>query len=378
MNTQITQYIKENEELIYRTLKELCHIPAPSGFELERAQYCKRWLESCGAQGVYIDEALNAVFPINCEGSERITVFAAHTDTVFPDREPMPYHDDGEKIFCPGVADDTASIVSLLLTAKFFLENNIVPQQGFVFLFNSCEEGLGNLKGTRKFFRDHADRVSAFVTLDSSLNIIVDRAVGSHRYEVTVLTEGGHSFNKFGNQNAIAEISRIVSDIYKIQVPQKPGTKTTYNVGTVQGGTSVNTIAQSATILCEYRSDDKECMEDMQREFQRIFAAAAQRATVQVTMVGDRPCSSADPKKVQALTDRLAPIIEDAIGEKILYHSGSTDCNIPLSLGIPALCIGTDIHDKTHTREEWVDKASLKTGLLIAIKTALEMGDVTL
>ena len=373
MNMNLDNYIAENKALLYQTLKELCLIPAPSHFEHERANYCKTWLENYGAEGVYIDDALNVIFPINCNNSDKITVFAAHTDTVFPDREPMPYQDDGERIFCPGVADDTASVAILLLASKFFIETKTAPSGGIMFVLNSCEEGLGNLKGVRKLFEDYQGRISTFVTLDSTLNLVIDQAVGSHRYEVTVSTEGGHSYNKFGNQNAIAELSKIINEIYEIKVPTKPGTKTTYNVGLIEGGTSVNTIAQSAKMLCEYRSDDKECLEYMENEFKKIFKSAGKRVSIAVNMVGDRPCSNTSPIKIDALKRIITPIIEDTIGEKIKFVSGSTDCNIPLSLGVAAICIGTDIHDKTHTREEWVDKKSILTGLSIAIKTSLEL-----
>ena len=115
-------FIEKNKESLYKTLKELCLIPAPSHFEHERAEYCKNWLEAVGAKGVYIDDALNVVFPINCDGSDKITVFVAHTDTVFPDREPMPYIDDGTYIRSPGVGDDTASVAVLLHIAKYFVE----------------------------------------------------------------------------------------------------------------------------------------------------------------------------------------------------------------------------------------------------------------
>ncbi len=371
-------YIEQNSELMYKTLKELCLIPAPSHLEHKRAAYCKIWLEARGATSVYIDEALNVIFPINCEGSNEITVFAAHTDTVFPDTEPMPYHDDGEKIFCPGVADDTASVVILLLTAKYFIENKILPKNGIMFVLNSCEEGLGNLKGTRKLFESFENRIKAFITLDSSLAKVVDCAVGSHRYEVNVATEGGHSFNKFGNRNAIAELSSIVNEIYKIEVPQKEGTKTTYNVGTIEGGTSVNTIAQSAKMLCEYRSDDKDCLAFMKQRFEEIFKKAAETAKIDVQMVGDRPCGDIDPAKVAALEAKVVPIIEEVAQKAASFTSGSTDCNIPLSLGVPAICIGTDIHDKTHTRQEWLDKASLKPGLLTALKICVALTEESL
>ena len=374
MKQIIKNYIMENKGLMLESLKELCGIPAPSHFEHKRAEYCKNWLEKVGAEGVYIDQALNVIWGLNCENSDEITVFAAHTDTVFPDMEPMPYLDDGEKIHCPGASDDTASVAVLLMMAKFFLEQKLVPKKGILFICNSCEEGLGNLKGTRQLFKDYAGRIKQFITFDSSLDVVADRCVGSHRYEVEVLTEGGHSYLAFGNKNAIAELSKMVSDIYKIEVPAMDGSKTTYNIGTISGGTSVNTIAQNANMLCEYRSDHKECMEIMQTEFERIFKnAESDKVQVRVTRVGERPCSNIDQAKVEALKEKVVPVIEDVINKKVSFVSSSTDCNIPLSLGVAALCIGVNIHEGMHTREEWVDKESLVPGLEIAIRTGLTL-----
>ena len=204
--------------------------------------------------------------------------------------------------------------------------------------------------------------------------MVADRCVGSHRYEVEVLTEGGHSYLAFGNKNAIAELSKMVSDICKIEVPAMGGSKTTYNIGTISGGTSVNTIAQNVNMLCEYRSDHKECMEIMQTEFERIFKnAESDKVQVRVTRVGERPCSNIDQGKVEALKEKVVPVIEDVIHKKVSFVSSSTDCNIPLSLGVAALCIGVNIHEGMHTREEWVDKESLVPGLEIAIRTGLTL-----
>lgn len=373
LNKKIKEYIDKNTELLYKTLKELCLIPAPSHYEHERAEYCKKWLEGCGAEGVYIDDALNVIFPINCNDSKEITVFAAHTDTVFPDREPMPYHEEGTKVFCPGAADDTAGVVVLLLAAKFYVENNILPKGGLMFVLNSCEEGLGNLKGIRQLFKDYDGRIARFITLDGDLDYVVDLSVGSHRYEVIVTSEGGHSFEAFGNTNAIAELSKIISEIYKIEVPEKPGTRTTYNVGLIEGGTSVNTIAQRAKMLCEYRSDDKECLEFMKGEFERIFAEASKTAIIEINLVGDRPCGDVSSAKIEELKEIVIPIIKESTGKSVIYSSGSTDCNIPHSMGIAALCIGSNKHEGIHTREEWVDKESLKIGLGITLKASMAL-----
>ncbi len=378
MNGRIQKYVKDNSDLMYKTLKEMCLIPAPSHFEDDRAEYCKKWLEDMGARGVYIDEAKNVIFPINCENSNKITVLAAHTDTVFPDREPMPYYERDGKAFCPGVSDDTASVVVLMLCAKYFTENNILPENGIMFVCNSCEEGLGNLKGMRRLFKDLEGRVDTFISLDSTLKVIADRAVGSHRYSVEVRTEGGHSYGSFGNHNAINELSRIINEIYEIKVPERENTKTTYNVGTVEGGTSVNTIAQSAKMLCEYRSDDKDCLEYMQERFEEIFSRARERAEVNVELVGDRPCGNIDKEKLDALKKTVVPIMEEVLGEKVSFKSASTDCNIPMSLGIKTLCIGANDHGLVHTREEWVDKESMKTGLIATIKVSIALTEASL
>ena len=372
MNVEnIKSYAKANETLLMKTLKELCLIPAPSGKEEARAAYCKRWLEVAGAKGVYIDEAQNVIFPLNCEGSNDITVFVAHTDTVFPDLEPMPLVDDGGKICCPGVGDDTASLAVMLLLAKYCVEHDIPPKGGFLFVANSGEEGLGNLKGTRQLFKDYEGRIALFISFDSNLDLINDRCVGSHRYEVEVQTEGGHSFQRFGLPNAIACLSQIVADIYQIAIPQKEGCRTTYNVGTISGGTSVNTIAQSAKMLCEYRSEDKDCLAYMEKQFADIFTRAnTHEVKVLVTKVGDRPCGDIAPEKIAALVERLRPVIADVIGMPVTTKSASTDCNIPLSLGIPALCMGVYFGGGSHTREEWIRKDSLALGLEAAIRTA--------
>lgn len=374
---KIKNFLEINKQEMYVMIKELCEIPAPSHCEHKRAEYCKRWLEKAGAKGVYIDDALNVIFPLNIENSSEITAFAAHTDTVFPDTEPMPYFDDGEKIHSPGVADDTASVVVLLMMAKFFIENNITPQKGILFVCNSCEEGLGNLKGTKQLFCDFDNRIKQFISYDSDLDVVNDICVGSHRYEVEVLTEGGHSYGDFGKKNAIHIASEIVDNIYKINVPKKEGTKTTYNVGIFSGGTSVNTIAQYAKFLCEYRSDDVECLAYMQKQFEKIFENAnGDGVKIKITNVGERPCADIDIRKIEELEKTVVPVIERVIDKKVSFKSSSTDCNIPLSKGIPALCVGVNIHKGMHTREEWVDKESIVQGLEVAISLGLKLVDV--
>ena len=373
MTERILKYIESNKEACLQTLRELCRIPAPSHHEEKRAAYCLEFFKKIGAEGAYIDEALNVVFPFCCEGSRDILAVCAHTDTVFPDTEPLPYEEDDEYIRCPGVGDDTWELAVLLYAAKFFVENKIAPRGGILFICNSCEEGLGNLKGTKQIFADYEGRISRFISYDSSMTAIADQCVGSHRYKVEVTTCGGHSYGAFGNPNAIHELSRIVSAIYDLELPQAEGAKTTYNVGNISGGTSVNTIAQSAEMLCEYRSNNADCLAYMQKKFEEIFQnAQSDRASVKVTVIGKRPCGIAKKEEVDALKAIAQRIMEEVTGEEIVCRPSSTDCNIPLSLGIPAICIGTKISGGTHTREEWAKKSVMPLGLQIGIRALYE------
>lgn len=370
LQKEIRAYIEEHYEETLVLLRTLCRIPAPSHQEQERAAFCKEWLELHGAQGVYMDSALNVIYPYHCEGSNEITVLAAHTDTVFPDTTPMPYREDEEKIYCPGVGDDTASLAVLLMTVKFFIQKKIIPAKGILFVCNSCEEGLGNLEGTKKLMKDFSGRITRFIAMDSDLHVMNTKCVGSHRYRVEVKTEGGHSFQDFGKPNAIVKLSEIISRIYAIDLPKVGNSRTSYNVGTIEGGTSVNTIAQSAQMLCEYRSDHVDCLRAMQMKFQQIFeGAAGDGVEVSAEMIGERPCAvDVDSAKAIPLYVACRKVIEDVTKTPVAQVSASTDCNIPLSMGIPAVCIGVYIGGGSHTREEWVEKASLRQGLEIAIR----------
>lgn len=370
LRTDLREYIQENYEEMLQLLRELCRIPAPSHQEQARAVFCRNWLAENGAEGVYIDDARNVIYPLGCDDCSEITVFAAHLDTVFPDTEPLPFREDAEKIYCPGVGDDTASVAVLLMAARYCTKRWGDQLKGVLFVCNSCEEGLGNLKGTRQLMQDYRGRIRQFVTLDSKLNVMNTKCVGSHRYQVEVRTEGGHSFQMFGKPNAIAVLSRIVSRIYEMQVPQLGDSRTSYNVGVISGGTSVNTIAQSAGMLCEYRSDSIECLGIMERKFGDIFAAErAEGVEICVERIGERPCGAeVNAQQEEKLVMVCRGIIEDVIQESVICKSASTDCNIPLSLGIPAVCIGVYRGGGSHTREEWIEKASLKQGLEIAVR----------
>lgn len=365
---QIGKYVEQNRQETLTLIKELAAIPAPSHHEEKRAHFCLKWLQAHGAGDAYIDDAGNVIFPYACEEGKPCVLFMAHMDVVFPDTEPLPVKESPERLYAPGIGDDTANLVNLLMCVKYVLENRLRPANtGILFVANTCEEGLGNLKGTKAIFEHYGRQITEMMSFDVWLNSIAVRAVGSCRYKVTVRTKGGHSYADFGEKNAIEVISGIIQDIYRIPVPPKG--RTTYNVGTIEGGTSVNTIAGYASMCCDLRSDDRDSLAFIEERFQEIISAhRCEDITIETELLGMRPCGGDIPRdKMDALVGRQSAIIEKYSGKPVKLVSASTDANVPLSLGIPAVTFGTVNGAGMHTYQEWIEKDSLIIGQQIAL-----------
>lgn len=376
LSENILKYLENSNDETMQLLESLCKIPAPSHHEEKRAEFCKNWLEENGAEGVIIDSAKNVVYPVGCEGKDGIIVFMAHTDTVFPDlTEPMPYSRDDKFIYSPGVGDDTVCVVMMLMIIKYIVKNNLTPRCGILFVANSCEEGLGNLKGVKQIMSDYAGRISRVYTFDERYDEIICKCVGSHRYKISVETDGGHSFSDFGNRNAINVMAELICRLSKCPLPKDKDSKTTYNVGLIEGGTSVNTIAQNGSFVYEYRSDSYVCLEKMKQFFEREIKCAKtdDKAKISVETIGVRPCShEVDDALLEEMVQDAIEICEKHSGGKCKRVSGSTDANIPMSLGIPAVCVGTYQGGGVHTREEYLEIGSIPTGLKITAELILK------
>ena len=360
-------YAKEKYEETIQLIRDIAPIPAPSHHEDKRVEWLVKYFENIGAKGVYVDEVKNVIWPYNVTEDNDLLVVMAHTDVVFPDTTPLPYKEDDEYIYCPGIGDDTARLGSTIMAARFFIESGKLPKDGMGVLFvaNSCEEGLGNSMGAFTVLKNYGKRVKWFVSDDSLTPRAVNHAVGSHRYEIKVTTKGGHSWSDFGNKNSIQAMAELLCDLYTIEVPVKEGTKTTLNVGEISGGTSVNTIAQSARCLFEYRSDDAECLAYMKSEFEkRVAAHQSDIASFEVELLGARPCNGDIDKVRQGKLEKMAvDALKETLGLDLVFKSGSTDANFPLSMGIPAITIGTSMSTGVHTREEKLEKASVYPGM---------------
>ena len=357
-------------------LKTLATIPAPSGHEDERAAFVAAWLRDAGCAQVEVDDAKNVLCYFGDSDAPELDVFSAHTDVVFDDLTPLPLREEGNLLYAPGVGDDTACLVGLMMVAKLTAHKpELVAQRsrGMLVVANSCEEGLGNLRGTRALYERYGERIKSHITFDTYLDHVVTSAVGSHRWRVTCTCQGGHSWKDFGRPNAIVELAALIADLARIELPGEA--RTTWNVGTIEGGSTVNSIPEHASLLYEYRSTSEACLQQMRDAFLAVVDAHRRDGVaLDAESVGERPGNGdVDPAALEALERRLCNAMQAVTGT-VDCHPSSTDANIPLSLGIPAACVGTVRGAQAHTRGEWVDATSLVDGLTL---TAYLMLDTT-
>ena len=368
LGEQIEQDIERMQIEVVELVKAICTIPAPSHYEGRRAAFVRDWFESHGIDA-QIDEALNVYCEWGLEDHEEIVVVMAHMDTVFPDTEPMDVYEKDGKVFGPGIGDNASNLAAMMCIAVYLKNKGYQPNCGILFVADSCEEGLGNLKGCKAIMNAYGDRVKAFVCMDSTSQSVCVRAVGSSRYKITVETQGGHSFSDFGRRSAIEAIAQIIGDFYKQNVPQAEGCITTFNVGKISGGTSVNTIAQKAEMLYEYRSDSMKCLSVMEAQMREILLAHRSRdAKISVKRLGERPgMGEVDQQKQAMLEESACAALAHYTGVVPTLRSGSTDSNVPLSMGVPSVCFGVYRGEGAHTREEWIEPDSICSGMKAAL-----------
>lgn len=345
--------------------KAMAVIPAPSGREDKRVSFCLDfWLKK--GLPAFADSVGNVILELGDVENAPIILFMGHTDIVFDEKTPLILREEGEKLRCPGIGDDTLHAAAVLLGGVWTAEQKLPRDVSFVFCTNVCEEGEGNLKGCRALMERYGSRIREVIAFDSYLDILHDTCVGSVRYRVTAETAGGHSFRDFGAPNAIAKLCGLVSELDKQPLPGEG--ITTFNFGQISGGTTVNTIAAEATMLYEFRSDRKANFDQMEAQFRAALANVTD-CTLTVETIGVRPCGDVDP----ALQEALAKRCENAFAGLPVpkRYPASTDCNLPLSMGIPAVCIGLCHGGGAHTAEEYILPASLLDGISV-LKKLLE------
>ena len=373
MMESLEQYAEDRLPQMKKTLEELVQIPAPSFEERRRAEYCMKWLETNGVSGAYIDPYDNVIvsYPAKNGTSPKQAygcLFLAHLDTVFPEDTKLELRKEEDRWSCPGIGDDTANAVVLMELIRYLFIQKPGVAHPVLFALNTGEEGLGNLKGCRGVMKEYEGQIKSVIAFDLYQKSLYTDCVGSIRYRIDVKTEGGHSWMDFGKANAIERMSAILQELYKYQ--PLPGAKTTYNVGLIEGGTSVNTIASAGSFLFEYRSESAQAMKHGAAFLRQVLEKyCCEETKVRCAIVGERPCSmDVNPEKQKWLARGISRITEEVTGKKPEEGAASTDCNIPLSFGIPSVCIGLIEGGGAHTREEWIRPSSMKEGLAMAVK----------
>lgn len=364
--SEIEAFVETNHDEAVALLEELGRIPAPSHQEDQRAAFCRDWFVREGVGEVFVDAAKNVVCKFGCDGCDDITVFMAHMDIVQPDLEPLPMRREGNILYAPGIGDDTANLVNLMMGARFLLERRDRLHGGVMIVANSCEEGLGNCMGAREIMDNYGGRISRFYSFDGYVAQVTSIPVGSHRYRMHIHARGGHSYLEFGNENAVVQMAGLIGELCEQKLPCAEGVeRTTYNVGPIKGGSTVNSIPEDCELLYEYRSSSEANLAVMRRRMNAIVEELrAQGVDIDVQTVGVRPgMGDVDRVALRAFTDGNIEAVRRWYSGEMDEGPYATDSNIPLSLGVVANTIGTVVGGMPHTREEWVDLDSLPAGM---------------
>jgi tripeptide aminopeptidase len=323
----------------------ICEIPAPPFKETVRGAEYKRRLEALGLT-VRIDSIGNVIAERRGTGNGPTVMIAGHLDTVFPEGTDVKVKKEGTRYTGPGIGDDCRGLAVVLAVARAFQMEKVQTTGTVIFVGNVGEEGPGNLRGVRHLFtREYKGKIDYFISVDGTGLGLTSRAVGSNRYRVTYKGPGGHSYGAFGMPSPIHALGRAIGSISDIQVPTTP--KATFNVGIIEGGTSVNTISPSGAMDVDLRSESPKALADLDAKFQAAIKGALTaenarwpqsrvRITMQVDTIGIRP-AGAQPDDAPIVRAGLAA--GKALGFTAPTTASSTDANLPMSLGIPAITI---------------------------------------
>lgn len=350
-------------DLINRVLEmAIClqQIPAPTFSEAARGNVVAEQFRQAGLQDVNVDERGNVYGRLPGAGGNRPVIVSAHLDTVFPADTPLTVQRAIEKIHGPGIGDNAAGLAGLF-GLLWTLEEHAIQLPGDLWLVaNTGEEGLGNLHGMQAVVDRFGQQPRAYIVLEGlALGQIYHRALASLRYRIRLKTQGGHSWVDYGRTSAVHELARLVNQLVSIPLPAQP--RTTLNVGTIQGGLSINTIAAEAQLELDLRSEDPETLEMLAQQVRQICQDVPVRdAEVHLEVIGQRPGGLLDGQ--HPLVKLAAHCLKDQ-GLHPRLNIGSTDANIPLSQGLPALCVGITTGGGAHTLGEYINLPPMAQGL---------------
>jgi acetylornithine deacetylase/succinyl-diaminopimelate desuccinylase-like protein len=360
--------IKADNAWTLEQQRTICEIPAPPFKEQARGLEMKRRFEALGYK-TRIDSIGNVIAERRGDGSWPNLVVAGHLDTVFPEGTDVTVKTTGTRMKGPGISDDCRGLAVLLSVARAYASSKIETKGSIFFVANVGEEGPGNLRGTRYLFeRSMKDSVDAFISVDGggAVTNVTHHGVGSIRYKVTFKGPGGHSYGAFGTPNPIHALGRAIAMIGDVTVPSSP--KTTFNVGIIEGGTSVNSIPFSGAMQIDMRSVSEVELKKVEAQVLAILAKArdaenarwnptdpAHRISFVIDTIGIRPANS-DQNENSPVVVAAAKAAKELGLTGMRYVATSTDANYPLSIGVPAITVnGGGDEDGSHSLDEWYD-----------------------
>jgi tripeptide aminopeptidase len=370
MLDQIRREAQARTEEVAALATQICEVPSPTGQESQRGAFVASLLERRGYHSE-IDEVGNVYARRGNRGGP-VLMLLAHIDTVFPAGTPIVVVQEGDTLHGPGIGDNSVNVASMITVFDVLDALGVETACDIVACADVGEEGLGNLRGARAACERFRSELGAVLVIDGRQGNVTNGGVGSKRWRVTVVGPGGHSFGAFGVPSAIHGLGRIIAAIADIKVPTEP--KTTYNVGVIEGGTSVNTIAARASALIDMRSVGVPELDRLAAQVEQIISTAPGPVLeTQIQVVGERPAGS------RPLSDPLVRTAIDVLrwlGYEPELHASSTDANIPISLGIPAVCVGVARGEGAHTVHEYIEIPSITDGLAQVIRLTLEASDL--
>jgi len=383
-NPKVSKTLEDIKADDARTLaeqKRITEIPAPPFKEKVRAEYYLKRIQELGLKDASIDSEGNVIALRKGSGGGRPKlVVSAHLDTVFPEGTDVSVKEKDGAILAPGIGDDSRGLAALLSLLKSINANEIATVGDVMFVGTVGEEELGNLRGVKALFRDHTD-IDGFISIDGlGISRVVNQATGSHRFEMIFRGPGGHSFQEFGLPSAIHAMGRAIAKISDLQTPSDP--KTTFTVGTVVGGTSVNAIAGEARMAVDMRSNSTDELLKLEARLLDLVKVAvaeenarwkSDKMTVEIKLIGDRPAGivAMDSPIVQATQRAVSTITR---GPRVTFAGSSTDSNLAMSLGIPAVTIGGGGEGGNwHSRNEWYKPVDAWFGPQNALLTVLTL-----
>lgn len=376
-----------SQELEFRRWqRELAAIPAPPFGEKARSEWLRQRFAGLGLHNVHSDEVGNVFGLLAADNPAPLVAVSAHLDTVFPPETNLASREEGNKLIGPGISDNASGVVAILALASALKKTRLSLATNIVFIGNVGEEGEGNLRGMRHIFSTGPwrDAIRCLLVVDGAgTDTYVTEALGSRRFQVSFTGPGGHSWSDFGVPNPIVLLTRALALFSETIVPESP--RTTYNIGAIHGGTSVNSIPESAVARVDLRSAS---MEELQRLEERLrhavasswnsvpasYHSGARKVTVAVECIGDRPAAQLAPdgRILQVLR-----AVDAHLGIRSAPRLASTDANIPLSLGKEATTIGAGGDGGgAHTLREWFDCSNRDLGLKRILLTVLTLSGV--